>query len=220
LNKIKNASKPRTDNDIIQSILAEMDDKTTDLYKKISAADEVGNKDMIKNILINEIEDYNVHHTTRDSIYRAITHVQKLFTPPRKPWSSEFQHSYISEHCRGWVKTTHKDYDYDTPEGVRVIVDQDEGTSYVTTAHKYARLIVEDPLKPIMIKFSTAKKAKLTKQNREEMRAKFWLDIKKAMETIKKGYDLAFVKGCATIPTMVAFPELDDEFDQTFIYGV
>ena len=220
LNKIKNASKPRTDNDIIQSILAEMNDATTDLYKKISSADDVGNKDMIKNILINEIEDYNVHHATRDSIYRAITHVQTLFTPERKQWSSNFQHSYILEHCLGWVQTKHKDYDYDTPEGVRVIIDQDEGTSYVTTAHKYARLIVEDPLKPIMIKFSTAKKAKLTKQNREEMRAKFWLDIKKAMETVKKGYDLAFVKGCATIPTMVAFPELDDEFDQTFIYGV
>lgn len=206
------ASKPRTDSDIINSILTDIKSEESDLYKKIQDAD---NSEYEK-ILREEVQDYNVSSQKANTIIRAVIHDSGL-TPERKQWGADQSISYISEQCIEWKKIKHEIYDFETKQGSYVIVVQDEGRGVQIVVDKYINHILgPNKDKNLIICFSTAKAAKIDKTNRQQIRNSFRTKVNEHLMTYYTGTNLIFNDMSVIIPQYIALPEFDDE--QKFIH--
>lgn len=206
--------KPRSDRDIVESILYDLQSKESDLYAKIENAD---NSEYEK-ILNEEVKDYNVSSQKANTIIRAVIHDSGL-TPERKQWGSDQAISYISEQCIEWKKIKHEIYDFETKQGSYVIVVQDEGRGVQIAVDKYINHILgPNKDKNLIICFSTAKAAKIDKNNRQQVRNSFRSKVNERLMTYYNGTKLIFDSFSAIIPQYVALPEFDDE--QSFVHIV
>jgi len=210
-NRQKNSSKPRSNQDIAVSVMMMMDDPTTKLHEDLKKAEESGKIKKI-DIVKEELKDYHLHGNTVPAILRIIIHESKQELSERKDYDSKRRAGYISEFYPEYFKVTGKDWDYETREGVRVILIESSGSNYVIVAHKICKMQKENN-DPISIVFSNAKDAKVTKENRDAIRRKFQTQIYGVIKEMHDGYDKIFDKKTAVVPTFECLPELSDEFD-------
>ena len=209
-NRQKNSSKPRSNQDIADSIKMDIEDSTTQLYKEIKKAED--SKDLnVSDVIRKEIEDYKVHPNTVPAILRIIIHETNVVVD-RKDYDSTRRSLYISEFCPTYVKVKGKDWDYETPEGVRVILIEASGSNYVIVAHKICRMQKESN-DPISVVFSNAKGDKVTKENRDILRRKFMTKVYDVIKDIADGHDRIFVKKNAVGLSFECLPELEDELE-------
>ena len=209
-NRVKNASKPRTNQDIADSIKADIEDNTTDFSKEVKLAEESDDKN-VSDVIKKEIEDYNVHPNTVPAILRIIIHESNVVTD-RKDYDAGRRSIYISEFHPNYIKVKGKEWDYETPEGVRVILIEASGSNHVIVAHKICKMQKESNI-PISIIFCDAKTDKVTKENRDVLRNRFKQKIYDVIKEIASGYDSIFVKKNAIIPSFECLPELPDELE-------
>ena len=209
-NRQKNSSKPRSNENIAVSVMKMMDDPTTKLYEDLKKAEESGDKKI--DIIEKELEDYHLHANTVPAILRIIIHESKQEICERKDYDSKRRAGYISEFYPEYIKVTGKDWDYETPEGVRVILIESSGSNHIIVAHKICKMQKENN-DPISIVFSNAKGDKVTKENRDAIRRKFQTQIYGVIKEMHEGYDKIFDKKTAVVPTFECLPELSDEFD-------
>ncbi len=216
-NRQKNSSKPRSNENIAVSVMKMMDDPTTKLYEDLKKAEESGDKKI--DIIEKELEDYHLHSNTVPAILRIIIHESKQEICERKDYDSKRRAGYISEFYPEYFKVTGKEWDYETPEGVRVILIEASGSNHIIVAHKICKMQKENN-DPISIVFSNAKGDKVTKENRDAIRRKFQTKIYSVIEEMHDGYDKIFNKKTAVVPTFECLPELSDEFDRNKLIRV
>tara|TARA_B100000287_G_scaffold411426_1_gene440894 strand:- start:727 stop:2250 length:1524 start_codon:yes stop_codon:yes gene_type:complete len=225
LNRQRSSSKPIGNDDIVDSLIRSLKDPDTEIHQKVKKIEKdfedgkIEDKSEIDKLVKTELDDYHLHSQTKEAIFRLFLEKQEFYTPDRKPWDLKNSvPAYILEHRVKWEKQPNKHhFDYLTPEGVRVIVTQDEGNNYAIIARKYIQCLKESLTKPIAIYFCTAKRTKLTKANRDEKRSEFWVNVMRVIKEGGWGYQVIVEKQTAIRPALVCFPELDDEFDETFI---
>ena len=209
-NRQKNSSKPRSNQDIADSIKIDIEDTTTQLSKEIKKAED--SKELnVSDIIRKEIEDYKVHPNTVPAILRIIIHESNIVVD-RKDYDSIRRGLFISEFCPSYVKIKGKEWDYETPEGVRIILIEASGSNHVIVAHKICRMQKENN-DPISVIFSNAKGDKVTPENRDTLRRKFMLKVYEVMQENHEGYDRIFIKKNAINPSFECLPELADELE-------
>ena len=209
-NRQKNSSKPRSNQDIADSIKIDIEDTTTQLSKEIKKAED--SKELnVSDIIRKEIEDYKVHPNTVPAILRIIIHESNIVVD-RKDYDSIRRGLFISEFCPSYVKIKGKEWDYETPEGVRIILIEASGSNHVIVAHKICRMQKENN-DPISVIFSNAKGDKVTPENRDILRRRFMTKVYEVIKDIADGYDGIFVKKNAVIPSFECLPELADELE-------
>ena len=209
-NRQKNSSKPRSNQDIADSIKMDIEDTTTQLSKEIKKAED--SKELnVSDIIRKEIEDYKVHPNTVPAILRIIIHESNIVVD-RKDYDSIRRGLFISEFCPSYVKIKGKEWDYETPEGVRIILIEASGSNHVIVAHKICRMQKENN-DPISVIFSNAKGDKVTPENRDILRRRFMTKVYEVIKDIADGYDGIFVKKNAVIPSFECLPELADELE-------
>ena len=209
-NRQKNSSKPRSNQDIADSIKIDIEDTTTQLSKEVKKAED--SKELnVSDIIRKEIEDYKVHPNTVPAILRIIIHESNIVVD-RKDYDSIRRGLFISEFCPSYVKIKGKEWDYETPEGVRIILIEASGSNHVIVAHKICRMQKENN-DPISVIFSNAKGDKVTPENRDILRRRFMTKVYEVIKDIADGYDGIFVKKNAVIPSFECLPELADELE-------
>ena len=209
-NRQKNSSKPRSNQDIADSIKMDIEDTTTQLSKEVKKAED--SKELnVSDIIRKEIEDYKVHPNTVPAILRIIIHESNIVVD-RKDYDSIRRGLFISEFCPSYVKIKGKEWDYETPEGVRIILIEASGSNHVIVAHKICRMQKENN-DPISVIFSNAKGDKVTPENRDILRRRFMTKVYEVIKDIADGYDGIFVKKNAVIPSFECLPELADELE-------
>ena len=208
-NRQKNSSKPRSNQDIADSIKMDIEDTTTQLSKEIKKAED--SKELnVSDIIRKEIEDYKVHPNTVPAILRIIIHESNIVVD-RKDYDSIRRGLFISEFCPSYVKIKGKEWDYETPEGVRIILIEASGSNHIIVANKICKMQKEND--PICVTFSNAKGDKVTPENRDTLRRKFMLKVYEVMQENHEGYDRIFVKKNAINPSFECLPELADELE-------
>lgn len=208
-NRQKNSSKPRSNQDIADSIKMDIEDTTTQLSKEIKKAED--SKELnVSDIIRKEIEDYKVHPNTIPAILRIIIHESNIVVD-RKDYDSIRRALFISEYLPSYVKVKGKEWDYETPEGVRVILIEASGSNHIIVANKICKMQKEND--PICVTFSNAKGDKVTPENRDTLRRKFMLKVYEVMQENHEGYDRIFVKKNAINPSFECLPELADELE-------
>ena len=209
-NRQKNSSKPRSNQDIADSIKIDIEDTTTQLSKEVKKAED--SKELnVSDIIRKEIEDYKVHPNTVPAILRIIIHESNIVVD-RKNYDSIRRGLFISEFCPSYVKIKGKEWDYETPEGVRIILIEASGSNHVIVAHKICKM-QKGSNDPISVVFSNAKGDKVTKENRDILRRRFMTKVYEVIKDIADGYDGIFVKKNAVIPSFECLPELADELE-------
>ena len=224
-NRQKNSSKPRSNQDIADSIKVDIKDKTTQLYKDYIKAKEyeqevresddpnsIPKQKTVEQVVKEEINDYNVHANTSGAVYRIVVHESDIVVA-RKDYDAERRELYISEHYPEYIKVTGEQWDYETPQGVRIILIESTAERYLTVAHKICKMQGDKDKRPIGILYSLAKGAKVTKENRDSLRRQFINQIYGAIEEIGLGYESVFVDKTAIIPSFECLPELADELE-------
>jgi hypothetical protein len=208
-NRQKNSSKPRSNQDIADSIKMDIEDTTTQLSKEVKKAED--SKELnVSDIIRKEIEDYKVHPNTVPAILRIIIHESNIVVD-RKDYDSTRRALFISEYLPSYVKVKGKEWDYETPEGVRVILIEASGSNHIIVANKICKMQKEND--PICVTFSNAKGDKVTPENRDTLRRKFMLKVYEVMQENHEGYDRIFVKKNAINPSFECLPELADELE-------
>ena len=208
-NRQKNSSKPRSNQDIADSIKMDIEDTTTQLSKEVKKAED--SKELnVSYIIRKEIEDYKVHPNTVPAILRIIIHESNIVVD-RKDYDSTRRALFISEYLPSYVKVKGKEWDYETPEGVRVILIEASGSNHIIVANKICKMQKEND--PICVTFSNAKGDKVTPENRDTLRRKFMLKVYEVMQENHEGYDRIFVKKNAINPSFECLPELADELE-------
>ena len=208
-NRQKNSSKPRSNQDIADSIKMDIEDTTTQLSKEVKKAED-SKEFNISDIIRKEIEDYKVHPNTVPAILRIIIHESNIVVD-RKDYDSTRRALFISEYLPSYVKVKGKEWDYETPEGVRVILIEASGSNHIIVANKICKMQKEND--PICVTFSNAKGDKVTPENRDTLRRKFMLKVYEVMQENHEGYDRIFVKKNAINPSFECLPELADELE-------
>ena len=208
-NRQKNSSKPRSNQDIADSIKMDIEDTTTQLSKEVKKAED--SKELnVSDIIRKEIEDYKVHPNTVPAILRIIIHESNIVVD-RKDYDSTRRALFISEYLPSYVKVKGKEWDYETPEGVRVILIEASGSNHIIVANKICKMQKEND--PICVTFSKAKGDIVTPENRDTLRRKFMLKVYEVMQENHEGYDRIFVKKNAINPSFECLPELADELE-------
>ena len=224
-NRQKNSSKPRSNQDIADSIKVDIEDKTTQLSKDVKKAEEyeqevresddpnsIPKQKTVEQVIKEEISDYKVHSNTVGAVYRIVVHESNIVVA-RKDYDADRRELYISEHYPEYIKVTGQQWDYETPQGVRIILIEATAERYLTVAHKICRMQGDKDRRPIGILYSLAKGAKVTKENRDNLRRQFINQIYAAIEEIGLGYESVFVDKTAIIPSFECLPELADELE-------
>ena len=208
------SSKPRTDNDIIQSIMTDLNEPTSELAKTIKRSPNTE----YTSILMEEAQDYNISTKKVSSIVRAVIHNSGL-KPERKEWAKDQALGYVTEHKVDWIKIKHEIYDFtNKDESLYAIVVQDEGRGVQIVVDKYIQhLLSNDKEKKLIVIFSTAKAANITKENRDETRRSFMTKVHNKLLEYNKGTNLIFEGMSATMMQYVALPEFDDEDSFIFV---
>ena len=200
--------KPRSDNDIIESILFDLNSEESDLFKKI---DGCSNSEY-QSILMDEVKEYNVSSQKANTIIRAVIHNSDL-KPERKQWGSEQMISFVQEQRLDWVKIKHDIYDFKKDDdSAYVIVVQDEGRGVQIAVDKYiSHILGPNSSKKLTIVFSLAKAAKVDKQNRTQLRESFRIKVNEKLKSYYLATNLIYDKMTAIVPLYVYLPEFDDE---------
>ena len=203
------ASKPRSDRDIVYSIKHDVHDPESDLYKKLNA-DDVDNSEYHR-IILAEVKEYNVSRQKAESIVRQVIHEADL-TPDRKQWQKDQALQFIDELSPTWTKLKHPIYNYQTPNGDFVVYVQDEGYGVHQVAQAWcSHVLSSNKDKQLIVVFSSAKKANVTKENRAEHRRNFITKVNQVMENYWNAGNLIFGQMCAINPKYVSLAEFDDE---------
>ena len=208
-NRQINSSKPRSNQDIADTIKEDMEDDTTELYENIKQAENDDNLNVI-DIITKEIEDYHVHPKTVPSIRRIVIHETNVCVE-RKDYDSKRRELFVLEYCPDLYKVKGKEWDYETSEGVRVILIEASGSNHVIVANKICKM--QNDKAPICVMFSNAKGDKVTIKNRDALRKKFMIDVFNTIKMMGKGYDTMFVKKNGVNPIFECLPELSDELE-------
>jgi hypothetical protein len=208
-NRQQNSSKPRSNQDIADSIKIDLDDSTTQLSKDVKKAED-DDKLNVRDVLSKELDDYHVHFKTKQPIIRIIIDESNIVVD-RKDYDAPRREVYVSEFCPTWIKVKGKDWDYETKDGVRVILIEASGSNDLIVSGKISRM--QDSNTPISICFSNAKGQKITKENRNIVRRQFMEKIYKNIRVIGKADQKLFVDKTGVIPSFECLPELADELD-------
>ena len=208
--------KPRSDSDIIDSVLTDLNSKESDLYKKIK---DVKNSEY-NALLIEEVKEYNVSSQKVKKIVRAVLHESEL-KEERKEWTSDQMVSWFEGAWtgRGYKKIKHDLYDFRSKDSKTfVILVQDEGRGVQMVVDKYISHIL-GPNKDckLLIVFSTAKVSKVTRENKQAERESFKRKVNERLWEYYQGTDLIFNQMSAIVPQYVALPEFDNENGLIFI---
>ena len=208
------SSKPRTDNDIIQSIMTDLNEPTSELAKTIERSPNTE----YTSILMEEALDYNISSKKVASIVRAVIHTSGL-KPERKEWAKDQAVAYITEHKVNWIKIKHDIYDYTNKEETYfAIVVQDEGRGVQMVVDKYIQhLLSPNRDKKLIVIFSTAKTANITKENRAQIRRSFMTKVHDKLVDYNRATNLIFNDMDATMMQYIALPEFDDEESFVFV---
>ena len=208
-NRQQNSSKPRSNQDIADSIKIDLNDPTTQLSKDVKEAED--NDDMdVRDILSRELDDYHVHAKTKHPIIRIIIDESNIVVE-RKDYDAPRREVYVLEHCPSWIKVKGKDWDYETTDGVRVILIEASGSNDLIVSGKISRM--QNSNVPISICFSNAKGQKVTKDNRDKIRRQFMEKVFKNIRVIGEADQKLFVKKNGVIPSFECLPELADELE-------
>ena len=197
-NKVDEAVLGRTDEDIVESILIDLKDKTTDLHQKTkSLKDLLINEDekqkSINNLWKKEIYEYDVHHKKAGALLRKLQWADTGFDTGNKPWDADRINAFILDECtsskNNWIPSGETHYDYIDKNGNKIIVCQAEGNAEIIVVHKRARILFEDPKAQIIIYYALAKKFNSTDPEKiAEERDKFVRRLKEASEIIKNAH--------------------------------
>lgn len=208
------SSKPRSDNDIVESILTDLNEPTSELAKTIKRSSNTE----YTSILVEEARDYNISPKKVNSIVRSVIHSSGL-KPERKEWAKEQAVAYVTEHKVDWIKIKHDVYDYTNKEETcYAIVVQDEGRGVQIVVDKYVQHLLSSKRdKKLIVIFSTAKAANITKQNRDQIRRSFMTKVMEKLMDYNKATNLIFNDMDATMMQYIALPEFDDEESFVFV---
>lgn len=208
--------KPRSDSDIIDSVLTDLNCKESDLWKKISKS----NNSEYNDILIKEVEEYNVSSRKVKKIVRAVLHESDL-KEERKEWTSDQMISWFEGEWKGkgYKKIKHDLYDFTSKDSKTfAILVQDEGHGVQMVVDKYiGHILGHNKDCKLLIVFSTAKGSKVTRENKQEERESFRRKVNERLLQYHQGTDLIFNQMSAIIPQYVALPEFDNENGLIFI---
>ncbi len=214
LNRVKYGAKDRSNEDIAGSVCVSYRDETSDLYARIKNAEE----GEINQILLDEILTYHVHVKTASAILRAVQHDPNVVVN-RKQYDGPRMDAYIEDNKIDWIKIKQANspcHNYLTKKGVRVIIKQDTGESYITVAHHICELMRRSK-DPISVVFSCDKAKKLNNDNALETRQAFRRKVIECIKVMGEGYKAMFEDLTAVNPSWLCFPELADEFDDGLI---
>ena len=208
-NRQQNSSKPRSNQDIADSIKIDLNDPTTQLSKDVKEAED--NDDMdVRDILSRELDDYHVHAKTKHPIIRIIIDESNIVVE-RKDYDAPRREVYVLEHCPSWIKVKGKDWDYETTDGVRVILIEASGSNDLIVSGKISRM--QNSNVPISVCFCNAKSQKVTKDNRDKMRRQFMEKVFHNIRVIGEADQKLFVRKNGVIPSFECLPELADELE-------
>jgi len=208
-NRQQNSSKPRSNQDIADSIKIDLDDSTTQLSKDVKKAEDDDELD-VREVLSRELDDYHVHPKTKHPIIRIIIDESNIVVD-RKDYDAKTREYYVSEFCTSWIKVKGKDWDYETTDGVRVILIEASGSNDLIVSGKISRM--QNSNVPISICFSNAKGQKVTKDNRDKIRRQFMEKVFKNIRVIGEADQKLFIKKNGVIPSFECLPELADELE-------
>ena len=208
-NRQQNSSKPRSNQDIADSIKIDLDDSTTQLSKDVKKAEDDDELD-VREVLSRELDDYHVHPKTKHPIIRIIIDESNIVVD-RKDYDAKTREYYVSEFCTSWIKVKGKDWDYETTDGVRVILIEASGSNDLIDSGKISRM--QNSNVPISICFSNAKGQKVTKDNRDKIRRQFMEKVFKNIRVIGEADQKLFIKKNGVIPSFECLPELADELE-------
>ena len=208
-NRQQNSSKPRSNQDIADSIKIDLNDPTTQLSKDVKKAEDDDELD-VREVLSRELDDYHVHPKTKHPIIRIIIDESNIVVD-RKDYDAKTREYYVSEFCTSWIKVKGKDWDYETTDGVRVILIEASGSNDLIVSGKISRM--QNSNVPISICFSNAKGQKVTKDNRDKIRRQFMEKVFKNIRVIGEADQKLFVKKNGVIPSFECLPELADELE-------
>lgn len=204
-NKNQHACNPRKDTDIINSIKLDLENKNSDLSKKLEGC----NQEAISKIIECEVDSYNVHHKTRNKIIRNLEQ-QNIVTCERKRFDSDFM-----------KKTMKEDYSYEeietnvykSPNGVKALTVINQGNNHYAVAKHYCNHIVNNPNEPIQIIIANdpAKGAKIDKNNRTSKRKEVPSKVTNHIHEMYLAGKMIFEDRTAIPPQYLAVPEFNDE---------
>lgn len=207
-NRAALACKARSDNDIIDSIVFDLNSEESDLFQKINGCP----KSEYESILSEEIRDYNVSPTKQFKILRAVIHNSNL-KPERKQWDSGMMVSFCQEHRLDWVRITGSIYDFETKDhSTKIIVVQHEGSGVHKAVDKYiSHLLGPNRNEKLLIVFSLPKVGKVNKENRMAMRENFRTKFNEKLRSYYLATQMIYVKMTHVTPAYVYLAEFDDE---------
>lgn len=202
----------RTNQDIIQSVLADMQDKDSDLYKKLKDA-ENSLEESVEDVLKVELNDYHVNSRSLTSIISSILHEQTEFKPERKRWKGDQMHSYIGKKRLNWTEISNDKskqiYDYEYGNKFVILVNT-EGDGLLRAAHKYAKhLLSEYKGRGIIFCLSTAPGTFINEDNKDKVRNNY--------KNVFREHFRVFVESCdfefdgIIMPLFKWFPEVGNE---------
>ena len=206
----------RSKEDIIQSVLADMKDKNTDLYKKLKDSEE-SEEIAVEEVLEREVSDYHVNPRSLKSIVSSILHKQTEFKPDRKRWKTDQMKDHVSKKRPSWVPISNdiskKGYDYEFGSKFIILVNT-EGDGLLRAALKYGRhLLSEYSHKQVILCLGTDKAVSINEDNKD--------DIRNNYKNIFREYFRVFVESCdfefdgIIMPLFKWFPEVGNEGEHT-----
>lgn len=202
----------RSNQDIIQSVLADMKEKDSDLYKKLKVA-ENSEEASIEDVLKEELNDYHVNPRSMASIMSSILHEQTEFKPERKRWKGDQMRTHIEKNRPNWIPISNdkskQSYDYEYGNKFIILVNT-EGDGLLRAAHKYAKhLLSEYKHKQIIFCLGTDKAVSINEGNKDKVRNNY--------KTVFKDHFRVFVESCdfefdgIIMPLFKWFPEVGNE---------
>tara|TARA_X000001036_G_scaffold409054_1_gene419799 strand:+ start:977 stop:2422 length:1446 start_codon:yes stop_codon:yes gene_type:complete len=213
-NYMRGSNNSRTNENIINQVILDMENPDTELYTKLKVAEAVkdGTGIKVEDILYTEVNDYHVHPRTANSIVSSILHKTDVVTPDRKRWKADQMVDHIAKNRKKWVKSTVKGYDYEFGNTFIILLNS-EGDNILRATYKYVEHVTgEYADRQVIFVVGTDKATKLTKENRDVIRN----NIKKKFFEIIAKYGIAagiVDDGTARQPIWKWFPELNDEYD-------
>ena len=211
-NYMRGSNNSRTNDNIINQVLLDMENTETDLHKRLKLAEDDEDQS-IEGILQNEVNDYHVHPKTNASIVSAILHKTDIVTPDRKRWKSDQMADFIKKNRSKWTVSNVKGYDYQFGDTFIILINT-EGDNILRSTYKYAEHITGNYKdRQLIFVCGTDKATKLTKENRDSVRNAIKQRFYNIFDTYSKACNLIFDEESARLPLWKWFPELNDEED-------
>ena len=211
-NRNQHACNPRKDNDIINSIKLDIENKNSDLSKKLDGC----NQEAISKIIACEVDSYNVHPKTRDKIIRILEQ-KNIVTCERKRFDAEF----MKKTMKGFGYQEEETNVYLSPKGVKTLTVINQGNNHYAASKHYCDYVLKhkDNPKPIQIIVANdpAKSAKIDKHNRNAKRKEVPTKMMQHIHTMYQAGKMIFEDKTAIPPKYLAVPEFNDEVEMGLI---